>query len=491
VAYGRLNSLLLRWQGRLDSETTDRVAPWVAAAVLFVVLAAMSLAQARSLHASSDLVAYTQASWLIRHGHDPVTTVTTGSNVYAQQGAFAFFVIAQATRLVPAIPLLLTLQSLALAMTVLPLWWVARRLAMLRSGAAIVVLIVFAVYPIVQTLNLDGFHPEAVALPFLLAAAYYGLSQHWRRFALCAVVAVLCRADLGLAIAGLGVLLMVQGFRRRGAIAAIAGVAWCFGFLLFVQPHIGHAGVTQLAAYTAYGHSAAGVGWGMLVHPATTFTNVLNHSNFRLLVFLFAPVMFLPFLAPRYLLPVVPLELLYLAGNFSEAARYGPQAVAITAFVFLSTPMGLARLGRTTTDRVTVDRRVLLTLALACLSFFILISPSTPYTHPWAWGSQDAVDAARLDARGSIHADARVRASSSMLIVLAQRRELYALPGDAADDAQAGARAAEQGVDVVIIDRRELSASLLAEAEFEEQLQADGFIKTSDTLDIAVFQKGS
>ena len=50
----------------------------------------MSLAQARSLHGSADLAAYTQASWLIRHGHDPITTVTTGTNVFAQQGAFAF-----------------------------------------------------------------------------------------------------------------------------------------------------------------------------------------------------------------------------------------------------------------------------------------------------------------------------------------------------------------------------------------------------------------
>jgi uncharacterized membrane protein len=495
VAYGRLNSLLLRWQGRLDSEAADRFAPWIVAAVLFVLLAAMSLAQARSLHGSTDLVAYTQASWLIRNGHEPLTTVTNGTNVYAQQGAFAFYPIAQLTALIPAIPLLLTVQALALSMTVLPLWRVCRRLARLRPGSSLVVLVVFAVYPIVHTLNLDGFHPESVALPFLLGAGYFGLSQHWRRFALCAVVAVLFRADLGLAIAGLGVLLMVQGFRRRGAITAILGTAWTVGFLVWAQPHIGHAGVSQLAAYSAYGHSVAGVAWGLISHAGTTFSNVLSQSNFRLLVFLFAPVMFLPFLAPRYLLPVVPLELAYLAGNVSQATRYGPQAVAITAFVFLATPMGLARLGRmstsVSTSRVTVDRRVLITLLVACISFYILIAPSTPYAHPWGWGDRDAVDLARLAARDSISRDASVRASSSMLIVLAQRRELYAMHGNAANWGQEGAAAVEHDVDVVIIDRHELSSSLLDEAELEEQLLADGWVKRSDELDIVVFQRGS
>ncbi len=217
---------------------------------------------------------------------------------------------------------------------------------------------------------------------------------------------MLCRADLGLAVAGLGVLLMVQGHRRRGAIAAVAGTAWCFGFLFLLQPHIGHNGVTQLAAYASYGHTPLSVAWGMLAHPLDTLGNVFSRENFRLMVFLFAPVLFLPFLSPRYLLPVVPLQLLYLAGDVSTNTRYGPQAIAITAFIFLATPMGLARLGRPSVERVTVDRRVLITLLAASFSFYALLAPSSFYERPWNWGSRDATDGARLAARDSISADA-------------------------------------------------------------------------------------
>jgi uncharacterized membrane protein len=486
----RVDNLILRWQGRLDSETTDRLAPWIVASVLFVVLTLISLAQARSLDGSVDLAAYTQATWLIRHGHDPITTVSTGTNVFAQQGAFALWGVAQLTRSIPAIPLLLTVQSLALALTVVPLWRVSRRLASLRAGAALIVLLVFAVDPIVQTLNLDGFHPETIALPFLLAAAYLGLTRRWGRFALCCVIVMLCRADLGLAVAGLGVLLMVQGDRRRGAITAFLGLAWGLGFLFLLQPHIGHHGVTQLSAYSAYGRTPLTVVGGMLSHPVTLWTNVFNRENFQLLVYLFAPVLFLPFLSPRYLLPVVPLELVYLAGNVPQAARYGPQAVAITAFIFLATPMGLARLARRNVEveKVTVDRRVLITVLLACLSFYILIAPSSPYDQPWQWGGRDAADGARLAAGDSVGHEASVRASPSMLMILAKRQRLYPLDSHAIEDAGKGASNATKGVDVVVVDRRDQHAATADEQQaWQDTITDRGFRVKSNDLGIIVY----
>ena len=492
----RVDNIILRWQGRLDGEGADRLAPYLVAGVLFVVLAALSLAQARSLDGTPDLAAYTQAAWSIRHGLAPVATVTTGSNIFAAQGAFVFYPLAQASRLVPTVPLLLTVQSAALAIAVVPLWRVCRRLANLRSGASLLVLFVYALYPTVQTLNLDGFHPETLALPFLIGAGYFGLTQHWRRFAACCLIAMLCRADLGLAVAGLGVLVMVQGYRRRGGIALAVGLAWSLGFLLILQTHLG-SGVSQLGAYSAYGSSPGSVVWGMITDPLGVLGQVFSRENFQLLVYLFAPVLFLPFLSPRYLLPVVPLQLIYLAGDVPAATRYGPQAVAITAFIFMATPQGLSRLGRRNVEKVTLDRRVLITMTVAALSFFVLYGPSSPYDHPWAWGSQDAADGARLEARDDTDVDARVRASTSMLTLMAERQTLYQLDvGDAslpAPDVVAAAR----DVDVIIIDRRQfdtddgLAATLAQDRErsFEAGLTTQGFRVVSDAQDIVVLQR--
>jgi uncharacterized membrane protein len=501
----RVDNIILRWQGRLDGDGADRLAPYLVAGALFVVLLLLSVAQARSLDGTPDLAAYTQAAWSIRHGFAPVATVTTGSNIFAAQGAAIFYPLAQASRLVPSIPLLLTVQSAALAFAVVPLWRVCRRLANLRSGASLLVLLVYALYPIVQTLNLDGFRPETLALPFLIGAGYFGLTQHWRRFAACCLIAMLCRADLGLAVAGLGVLVMVQGYRRRGGIAVGVGLVWAFGFLLIVQPHVGSE-VSQLQAYAAYGSTPWSVLWGMLTNPLVVLNHVFSHENFQLLVYLFAPVLFLPFLSPRYLLPVVPLQLIYLAGDVAPATRYGPQAVAITAFIFMATPQGLSRLGRRNVEKVTLDRRFLITMTVAALSFFVLYGPSSPYSHPWAWGSQDAADGARLDARDGTDVDARVRASESMLTLMAERRILFRLEVGSGLGPAPDAEAAATDVDVIIIDRREFGAvgavgavdgldgpvgpiDRARERTFEASLTALGFHLVADAQDIVVLRR--
>ena len=80
----------------------------------------------------------------------------------------------------------------------------------------------------------------------------------------------------------------------------------------------------------------------MITHPFQVLGDLFVEENFNLLVFLFAPVLFLPLLAPRYLLPVVPLEILYLVADVPEQDVFGSQTVAITAFIFVATTLALA-----------------------------------------------------------------------------------------------------------------------------------------------------
>jgi uncharacterized membrane protein len=223
---------------------------------------------------------------------------------------------------------------------------------------------------------------------------------------------------------------------------------------LVVQPHFGDGSFPHLEAFDAFGSSPAGVAWGMVTHPIDVLSRLFSEQNFSLFVTLFAPVVFLPVLAPRYLLPVLPLQMLYLVADVPEEAVFGQQTVAITAFVFLATAMALSRIGRLGVEKITVDRRLLGALLLAGTVFFVRDAASSPYREPWDWGSQDQVDAARLEARDLIDEGASVRASESMLQVLAERQDLYPLElGDRPDVA-----AAANGVDVVVLDDRETAA---------------------------------
>lgn len=461
--------------------------PWIVALALFVFLAALALARARSLDGTEDLSLYTQAAWLIRNGFAPdVTFGDAPGHLMAQQAAFIFYPMTGVSFILPIIPGLLVLQSAALALAVVPLWRIGRRLANLRVGAVATLVFVYAFYPVMHNLNLDGFHPEVVAVPGLLAAFYFAETDRWRWFAVFSVVVVLCRADLGLVIAGMGLLFAVEGKRRKGAMVVVLALGWTLLAALVIQPHFGDGTFPHLNAFSQFGDSPGSVAWGMLTHPFDVLGRLTSEQNFNLLVTLLAPVVFLPILAPRYLLPAVPLQVLYMVADVPRDDVFGQQTVAITAFVFIATAFALSRIGRMGVEKVIVDRRVLAALLLAGTVFFVRDAASSPYREPWDWGAQDVVDGARIDAEDQISPDAAVRASPSMLQLLAERERLYVLDTTRPLDAVT----ATEGVDTVVIDERSIGEwSAGDRQEFYEGMAAEGFRVTVNDTGIVVFTR--
>jgi uncharacterized membrane protein len=487
----RLDNATLRWQARLDSEWADRVLPWLISGGLFVVLLTLALARARSLDGGVDLGRYTQAAYLIGEGERPTVTVKEGTDLLSQQAAFLFYPIAWLTRIAPIIPTLLVVQSAALALGVVPLWRIGRRLANLRVGAVGALVWAYAFYPAIHNLNLGDFHPETIAVPALLFAALYGLAGRWWLYALAGSIAVLSRADLALCIAGFGLLLVVEGKRRAGLVSLVVGLAYVVVAVTVIQPHFGDGGYAHIDSFTAYGDTPLSVGWGMLTSPLQVLEDLTVEQNFTLIVFLLAPVFFLPVLAPRYLLPVVPLELIYLVADVEMEATFREQTVAITAFVFVATAFALAKIGRQGVERVIVDRRVLGALVLVSTVFFVRDAASSPYRHPWQWGGRDATDQARLDAVDLVGDDQSVRASPALVPLLAERADLYVLDTTArphvrrAIDLPGSDR---RQVETIIVD--ESAASAWTENEhrvFREGLLRAGYVRTFAEEGIEVY----
>ena len=165
----RIDHVLLRWQARLDAEWADRVVPWVGAGLLFAMLFTLAMARASTLQPGEVLGSFSQAAWLISTGNDAEPTIT-GDHLLAAHTPLAFWPIAWLTRVLPTIPTLLGVQSAALALGVVPLWRLARRVVHLRVGAAATLGVSYGLHPAVQNLNLADFHPQALAVAPLLAA---------------------------------------------------------------------------------------------------------------------------------------------------------------------------------------------------------------------------------------------------------------------------------------------------------------------------------
>lgn len=425
-----VDRFLLRLQGRVDTPGYDRWLPYGFAILHAGLLILLALARHYSLDHGTETAKYAQAIWQIGEDLKPVTTLS-GGNVLAEQASLILYPLGVITSVLPRIETLFVIKSLALALAIIPLWRLARRHGQLGIGATSAVVFAYSIYTYVHNMNIADFAPAVLAVPALMWAVLSGFDEKKRWMTVAIIFALCCRADLGLAVAGLGVLLLIERRRRVGGIAILLGMGWFLLAVYGLQRGLGDGGYDFLAPYAAFGDTPLGVLGGIISHPVRFLQSVGSLANFQIVVTLLAPVLFLPLTAPRYLMPAVPLYVLYMGADVPFGLlRESAQAVPMTVFVFVATVFALKRTGRILVKQVRVERRIILALLLTALVFFVRDSRTSPYLTPWEWGQRDAIDLARVEAVATIDAegfDVPVRASSSLLPLLSERLAVYEL----------------------------------------------------------------
>ncbi len=456
----RWDRFVLRVQGRLDDEGADRFLPWLFAAGTFVILLLLDAAALRAFEGGSGVGPWLQAAWRRQHGGAgfPMAGVdpATGSwSIIAEP-------ILWLCRFVPAEAVFATVQAGAIALGIVPLWRIARDEAALRVGAATVVTAAYVLAPTLHRTNLSAFHPEVIALPALLYAYLHGRQGHVKRYAALVLVVLACRADLGITVGALGVLLISKDRRRLGVPTAAGGLAWSFIAVIALRPELPDAALTPSGEFVARITTPLAVIPQILAHPIAELGELLTEPSIGFLVVVLSPLLFLPLVGLRRL--AVALPGLTLAGIADRAVQRSAQAGVIDlapaaahiapamAFVFIALIFALQRIGDRSVTRVNVDRRVLLALLAGATLLFVTAAPTSPYRKPWRWGGRDAVDGARLKAASMIAGDASVAVSPPAMAVVAERAEMVELPPNPADLVTARLNRIAKQVDVVLLD---------------------------------------
>lgn len=460
----RWDRLVLRTQGSLDGETADRILPWLAGALVVTVHLALNAAALRALDGGSGIGPWLQASWRRSHGMagQPV------GGVDPARGSWSFVSepILWLTRHVPPEAVFTTVQAAALGIAVLPLWRLARDEARLRVGAAVVVITAFALAPTLHRANLSAFHPELVALPALLWAYLRARQGRWLRYTAMVVLVLACRADLGLTVAALGLLLVLEGRRRAGTITIAAGLAWTVVAGLVLRPDTPDVALTPAGEFVARATSPLAVVPDLVLHPIIQARELLAEPSVLFLVVVLAPLLFLPLVSVRRLFVAMPCLVLAMIADRAvqrvaqeDVLTLSPAAAHIgpaLAFVFVALVFALERIGTPSVTRVNVDRRVLFALLAGATLLFVTEAPSSPYRRPWAWGSRDAIDGARIEAADLVGPTDAVAVSPSAIALVAERADLVELPTDPHDLTRARIERVARRADVVLLDTSEV-----------------------------------
>lgn len=411
------------------SARREIVVPLALAVATFSGLYLAAMLRAHTLAGGYDLAYFTQAAWLITQGEAPFVTIR-GLHLLGDHSYPIFWPMAWLTGVLPTIPTLLAIQSAALAAGIVPLWWICRRIAGLGLAATAALVISYAAFPALHNVNLADFHPETLAVPFLLGAVLFALTDRWVPYGACLVVVLACREDMALVVTFLGVLLIIEGRRRAGPATMLAGLTWLALTTQVIQPHFAGSFV-HVAFLDRYGSSIGEIATTMIGDPGRVLGDLLTTQNGAFVVALLAPVLFLPLLAPRYLIPIIPLEVLYLLSSRDVAHTIeGQYTVSAIAFVFVATAMAVPRLGRLL-DRAPAAATWVpagALVAAAVVGHTVLANDSI-LERPWSWRIRDQVDEARIAAAELIPAGADVSASDRVWPLIAERRALYNFPG--------------------------------------------------------------
>jgi uncharacterized membrane protein len=270
------------------------------------------------------------------------------------------------------------------------------------------------------------FHPETLAAAFLALAALAADGGRHRLMALWLALALLCREDVGLVVAGFGGLLMLSGQRVVGRRVLIAGLAWwVLATFLFIPWANGRQ--TNLFELN---YGVTGVGPIALLRALPSMAGralatALSNQGIGYLLLILVSFLGLPLLAPRTLLPVAPALFLNLAAIPPEQHQIRFQYLATAApFLGIATVAGL--------KAVAGRRRALLAPLLVALVVVALVVDQrfgpAPWSHDRVVATVAPGEAARRRALAMIPPDAPVSAQFNLVPQLSHRVRIYEFP---------------------------------------------------------------
>jgi uncharacterized membrane protein len=282
---------------------------WTAVAAFSAGFSLLSIGRQRAFNTGRfDLGNMTQAVWTTAHGHFLEVTNLAGEQTSRLGSHFDPILAALAPLWLawPSPDLLVTVQAIAVGLGALPVFRLAHK-HLDSQSVALAFALAYLLYPATEWLTLNEFHPVAFACPLLLFAFWYLDENRLLPFTFFALVAMACKEEIGLVVAGFGLWYLFSRRRwRAGAGIAAAGIAASVVAVEVVVPHFSGSASAFYSRYSEVGGTPGGILRTLFTHPLRVLGNAFSRSDLDYLGHLLVPLGFLWLLAPVALLAALP-----------------------------------------------------------------------------------------------------------------------------------------------------------------------------------------
>ncbi|MEW5956454.1 MAG: DUF2079 domain-containing protein [Chloroflexota bacterium] len=430
-----------------------------------------------------DLGIYDQVVWNTLHGRLLFYTTTGQPLLHLSNHASPILILIAPFYLLYSGPeMLLFLQTAAIGLGGLPLFWLARE--KLNSNlAGLSLLAAYLLFPTLQIVNLWDFHPPALAVGFFMAAFYSLAKRRAGWFLLFAVLAMACKEQLPLQVAFLGLYALIHGRDWKLGLVTIAlAMAWFFTVMVWVIPANSVTGDHLFIGYYAdLGDSPQEIVTTALTRPDRVVKNLWQPAKLKYMLDVLTPFGYLPLIGLPVLLigaPSFAINLLSANTAMHDATggQYGADVApwlawaALYGLVYLR--QGLGRLWPQLQTRLIAGLSLALLAVALVWQVFRGFSPLALDPPHWEITAHDRLARRFID---QIPPNAAITAQNKLYPHLSQRPIAYQLPAvNDADyvwvDATTGAWPVHPN------DIWALVRELLASGEFGVRDAADGYL---------------
>lgn len=411
------------WRRRPDAP----VLVLIGAMVLWTVVFGVLVYQRHDRFASFgfDMGIFDQAIWLVARGESFITV--RGLDFFGHHASVAFYLLAPFSWAGAGPHVWNLLQVGTLALGALPLYLLGR--PKLGRWLALVPALAFLLHPSLQFLAWELFHPETMAITPLLFAYLAAQRDRWGWYTALVIFSVAWKEDVALFAFFLGLVVLIQGHRRVGALTMGLSLGWFLAVTQLILPVVNGEGAFYSQFYADLGDSPAEIVRNAIVHP-TRVLDKLDDSAFGYLFRLVAPFGFVVVAAPLVLLLALPqlvANILSVHG-FTREITFHYAALPLAALALASVE-GLAQIGRWFGSRV----RGLLAAALAVAAVVgtVQLGPS-PVGAAYDDGFWPIWNDPRLEARETavelVPDGVAVSATYAYVPHLTHRRRVYEFP---------------------------------------------------------------
>jgi len=246
----------------------------------------------------TDFALFDQVIWNTLHGRLLENTIISDAPVLlAQRFSPILFAFVPLYALWHDPRVLVLTPVVAIGSAAVPLYWLARR--RLGRPLALIAVLAFWMMPGLQSIGLNIFKEIVLTIPFLMLAMWFLLAQRYKPFLACLMLALMCKEEVGLIVAGLGIyIFFIQRRYRLGSVVTLFGIAWTAMLIQVVIPYFRGGGTyyyfgsgqySGSGLYEYLGTSLPEIVTTLVTQPAFVLAHVFTTEKTEILTRMFLP----------------------------------------------------------------------------------------------------------------------------------------------------------------------------------------------------------